>query len=60
MSEHTYVVQRKFWHELNTLQLLQVVELILTHDHQNADLSVYVTFPEVACFLVTISKLSPL
>ena len=40
--------------------MVEVAECRLTHDHQNADRSIEVTFPVVACFLVTISRLSSL
>ena len=62
MSMHAYVVNRKIWLELKqwTFQLPEVAERRLTHDHQNADMSFVVTVPVMACFLVTIMKLSPL
>ena len=62
MSEHAYVVQRESWQELQQaqFQLLAVAEQRLTHDHQNADISIEVTFPVMACFLVTISNMSSL
>ena len=41
MSEHAYVGQTNIWHGLkqSSFQLLQLAEIILTHNHQNADVS---------------------